>query len=218
VEQAATAIRKIAEAHRAYRRELPSLKGKDIRLALDEWNYWYGPNEYGELGTRYFLQDGLGAAAALHEMFRHSDLFFMANYAQTVNVIGAIKTTPFAAEMETTGLVLQLYRARFGVSPVDVAGDLRPLDVAAALSADGRALTLAVVNPTDEARPLRLDVAGRVLAGSGQKWVITGKDKWAHNRPGSPRGVDIRTEPVEGVVQGVEAGPLSVTLYSLWLR
>ena len=142
---------------------LPSLKGKDIRLALDEWNYWYGPNEYGELGTRYFLQDGLGAAAALHEMFRNSDLFFMANYAQTVNVIGAIKTTTTAAEMETTGLVQQLYRERFGVTPVALAGAPAPLDVAAALSADGRALTVAVVNPTDEARSLQLKLAGGTL-------------------------------------------------------
>ena len=218
VAQPVAAIRKIAEAHRAYRRDLPSLKGKDIRIALDEWNYWYGPNEYGELGTRYFLQDGLGAAAALHEMFRNSDLFFMANYAQTVNVIGAIKTTPTAAEMETTGLVQQLYRARFGVTPVEVTGDLRPLDVAAALSEDGRALTLAVVNPTEEAQRLRLRVAGGALAGSGQRWVIAGKDRWAHNRPGFPRGVDIRTEAVEGVGEGAEVGPLSVTLYSLWLR
>jgi alpha-N-arabinofuranosidase len=218
VEQAVTAIRRIAEAHRAYRRELPSLKGKDIRLALDEWNYWYGPNEYGELGTRYFLQDGLGAAAALHEMFRSSDLFFMANYAQTVNVIGAIKTTPTAAEMETTGLVQQLYRARFGVTPVEVAGDLKPLDVSAALTEDGRALTVAVVNPTGDRRPLRLKVAGRTLSGTGQKWIITGADKWAHNRPGAPRGVDIATETVEGASDGIEVGPLSVTLYSLWLR
>ncbi len=218
VEQAAVAIRTIADAHRAYRRDLPSLKGKDIRIALDEWNYWYGPNEYGELGTRYFLQDGLGAAAALHEMFRNSDLFFMANYAQTVNVIGAIKTTPTAAEMETTGLVQQLYRARFGVTPVDVTGDLRPLDAAAALSEDGRALTLGVVNPTDEAQRLRLKVTGGALAGSGQKWVITGKDRWAHNRPGVPRGVDITTEAVEGVTEAADVGPLSVTLYSLWLR
>jgi alpha-N-arabinofuranosidase len=218
VAQPVEAIRKIADAHRAYRRDLPSLKGKDVRLALDEWNYWYGPNEYGELGTRYFLQDGLGAAAALHEIFRNSDIFFMANYAQTVNVIGAIKTTPTAAEMETTGLVQQLYRARFGVTPVEVAGDLRPLDVAAALSADGRALTIGVVNPTDETRRLGLNVAGRALSGSGQKWVITGKDKWAHNRPGAPRGVDIATEPVDGIADGAEVGPLSVTLYSLWLR
>jgi alpha-N-arabinofuranosidase len=218
VAQPVEAIRKIADAHRAYRRDLPSLKGKDIRLALDEWNYWYGPNEYGELGTRYFLQDGLGAAAALHEIFRNSDLFFMANYAQTVNVIGAIKTTPTAAEMETTGLVQQLYRARFGVTPVEVAGDLRPLDVAAALSADGRTLTIGVVNPTDETRRIGLNVAGRALTGSGQRWVITGKDRWAHNRPGAPRGVDITTEPVEGIADAAEVGPLSVTLYSLWLR
>jgi alpha-N-arabinofuranosidase len=218
VKQPVTAIRAIADAHRAYRKELPSLKGKDIRLALDEWNYWYGPNEYGELGTRYFLQDGLGAAAALHEMFRNSDLFFMANYAQTVNVIGAIKTTATAAEMETTGLVQQLYRARFGVTPVEVAGDLGPLDVSAALSADGRALTVAVVNPTDEAHRLRLAVSGKALTGSGQKWVITGKDKWAHNRPGAPRGVDITTEGVEGAREAAVAGPLSVTLFSLWLR
>jgi alpha-N-arabinofuranosidase len=218
VAQPVAAIRAIAEAHRAYRRDLPSLKGKDIRLALDEWNYWYGPNEYGELGTRYFLQDGLGAAAALHEIFRNSDLFFMANYAQTVNVIGAIKTTATAAEMETTGLVSQLYRARFGTVPVEVAGDLGSLDVSAALTEDARALTVAVVNPTGEARRLRFSLAGRALAGSGQKWVITGKDKWAHNRPGAPRGVDITTEGVEGAAEAAEVGPLSVTLYSLWLR
>jgi len=135
-----------------------------------------------------------------------------------VNVIGAIKTTPTAAELETTGLVQKLYRARFGVTPIEVTGDLRPLDVAAALSEDGRALTLAVVNPTDEARSLRLKVAGGALAGSGQKWVLTGKDRWAHNRPGRPRGVDITTEAVEGVKDGADVGPLSVTLYSLWLR
>jgi len=197
VEQASAGIRRIAEAHRGYRRELPSLEGKDIRLALDEWNYWYGPNEYGELGTRYFLQDGLGAAAALHELFRNSDLFFMANYAQTVNVIGAIKTTKTEAEMETTGLVLKLYRERFGTTPVDVGAPPRPLDVAAALSDDGRTLTVAVVNPTEEGRRLRLQLAGgRGLSGTGQKWVLTGPSRWSHNRPGAPRQVDTGVRPL----------------------
>jgi hypothetical protein len=74
------------------------------------------------------------------------------------------------------------------------------------------------VNPTDEMRRIGLNVAGRALTGSGQKWVITGKDRWAHNRPGAPRGVDITTEPVEGIADTAEVGPLSVTLYSLWLR
>jgi alpha-N-arabinofuranosidase len=219
IEQATAGIRRIADAHRAYRRELPSLKGKDIKIALDEWNYWYGANEYGELGTQYFLQDGLGAAAALHELFRNSDIFFMANYAQTVNVIGAIKTTKTEAELETTGLVLKLYRERFGVTPVEVGSDLRPLDVSAALSADGRALTLAVVNPTEETRWLRLQLAGgRAFVGTGPKWVITGEGRFAHNRPGAPRQVDIRTEGVTGGGESAVAAPLSVTLYSLWLK
>ena len=71
------------------RRRSRRSRGKDIRIALDEWNYWYGPHVYGELGTRYFLKDALGIAAGLHEYARQSDIIFMANYAQTVNVIGA---------------------------------------------------------------------------------------------------------------------------------
>ena len=131
VAQTVDGIRKIADAHRGYRKDIPALKGKDIRIALDEWNFWYGGNEYGELGTRYFLQDGLGAAAALHEMFRNSDIYWMANYAQTVNVIGAIKTSKTDAEMETTGLVLAAYRRHFGTLPLKLhrrRGTARRLD------------------------------------------------------------------------------------------
>ncbi len=60
-------IKRIAGAHRTYRQTLPTLAGKDIRIALDEWNYWYGPHLYGELGTQYFLRDALGIVAGLHE-------------------------------------------------------------------------------------------------------------------------------------------------------
>ena len=55
------------------------------------------PHVYGELGTKYFLKDALGIAAGLHEYARQSDMIFMANYTQTVNVIGCIKTSKTAA-------------------------------------------------------------------------------------------------------------------------
>ena len=61
-------IERIADAHRRYRETIPALAGKNIRIALDEWNYWYGPHLYGELGTRYFLKDALGIAAGIHEV------------------------------------------------------------------------------------------------------------------------------------------------------
>ena len=47
---------------------IPALQDKDIPIALDEWNYWYGPHVYGELGTRYFLKDALGIAAGLQRI------------------------------------------------------------------------------------------------------------------------------------------------------
>lgn len=218
VRQISAKIREVAEAHRRYRKTIASLAGEDIRIAMDEWNYWYGPNEYGELGVRYFLQDALGIAVGLHEFFRNSDIYFMANYAQTVNVIGAIKTTRTEAEFETTGLVLKLYRERFGEIPVRVSGDFRPLDIAAALSGDHYILTVAVVNPANESRSLDLTLIGAEMTGRGQKWTLTGPNKWSHNAPGKARQVDIRTSSVMEIKGRLEVVPLSVTLYSWFLR
>jgi alpha-N-arabinofuranosidase len=215
VAQAVDAIRKVADAHRTYRKELASLGGKGIGVALDEWNYWYGPNEYGELGTRYFLKDGLGIAAGLHEMFRNSDVFYMANYAQTVNVIGAIKTTATDAEMEPTGLALALYRRHFGTVPVPVAGVPAPLDVVAAWTSDRTALTVAIVNPEPVARAVKLDVAGARPTGRGRAYVMTGDGPLAHNAPGQPRGVDVVEREAGRLAEPFEAAPLSVTLLVL---
>jgi len=218
VAQAVDGIRKVAEAHRAYRREVASLKGRDVRIALDEWNYWYGPNEYGELGTRYFLQDGLGIAAGLHELFRNSDLFYMANYAQTVNVIGAIKTTATAAEMEATGLALALYRRHFGSLPLAVEGVPAPLDVAAAWTADRSTLTVAAVNPGGKTRRLKLDLAGAALAGTARRFVMTGPDRWSHNAPGRARGVTIAESSLAEGGDALDVPPLSVVIHRLAVR
>jgi alpha-L-arabinofuranosidase len=215
VTQVPERIRRIAEAHRTYRREIEGLAARDIRIAFDEWNYWYGPNEYGELGVRYFLQDALGIAAGLHELFRQSDLFYMANYAQTVNVIGAIKTTPVDAGFEPTGLVLKLYRRHFGSIPVEVSLAHNALDAAAAWTEDRSALTVAVVNPTEEPHTLEIDLAGARLAGKGRRWVLTGPDRFAGNRPGKPREVDIRSETLDGIPERLQVDPLSVTLFRL---
>jgi alpha-N-arabinofuranosidase len=217
VAQSVANIRSVAEAHRGYRRKLGSLAGKDIRIAMDEWNYWYGGNDFGELGTRYYMQDALGIAAGLHEFFRNSDIYFMANYAQTVNVIGAIKTTPTQAELETTGLVLKLYRAHYGVTPVDVTGAPAPLDVTAAWSADKSALTVGVVNPTDHAETITLALKGAQLAGQGTIRTIANPDRFAHNDPGSPRVVDIREEPYRGNGE-LRVAPMSVTVFELKKR
>jgi alpha-N-arabinofuranosidase len=218
VQQIPANIKRIADAHRKLRAELPSLQGKDIRISLDEWNYWYGPHVFGELGTRYFLKDALGIAAGLHEYFRNSDIMFMANYAQTVNVIGCIKTTKTAADFDSTALPLMLYRRRFGTIPVAVEHQAAPLDISAALTEDRKALTVAVVNPTNAPAQMKLSLGSLKLAGPAQTWVIAGDDPLACNQPGEPRQVDIEEAGTADLAGVVSARPLSITLWKVALQ
>ncbi len=215
VRQLAECVRQKGEAHRRYRKTIPALKGKDIRIAMDEWNYWYGPEIYGQIGPRYFLKDALGVAAALHQFTRYTDIITMANYAQTVNVIGCIKTTKTAVAWATTGLPLKLYRRHYGQIPVAVTGDAMPLDVAAAWTKDRKALTIGVVNPMRDALTLAMTVKGAVLSGTGHLWRIAGTDPMAYNEPGRPPRVRIDQQACTGILKQIKVPPLSISLYVL---
>jgi alpha-N-arabinofuranosidase len=136
----------------------------------------------------------------------------MAQYAQTVNVIGCIKTTPTAAAFETTGLVLKLYRKEFGTTPVAVEGTPEPLDVSAALTADRKFLTLGVVNPTGETVTLPITWKGASPSGAYSGWVIAHDDPMAFNTPGEPPKVKIEEVAPERLPGGLQLKPYSVTL------
>ena len=211
-------VKRIADAHRRYRSEIGALAGRDVRIALDEYNYWYGPHLFGELGTRYFLKDALGIARGLHEIFRNSDLYFMANYAQTVNVIGAIKASKTDSAFATTGLVLKLYRERYGSIPVEVSGAPEPLDVAAALNEERTRLIVAVVNPTSQEISLDLKITGIDLAGEGTRWLLTGPHARAYNAPGGPTEVSILETPTGELAGPLRVPPMSVSLHALVTR
>lgn len=202
IEPMRAAIRKKAEGHRKVQDHLGLVGDKRVPIAMDEWNYWHREYKYGELGCPYDLADALGVAAGLHEYFRHTDIIHMAHYAQTVNVIGCIKTTKTEAFMDTTGLPLMLYRAHFGVTPVEVKidGQGRDLDVVAALSADGDLLTLAVINPRPKPATLRIEVAGQPLQGAGEQWLVAGADPRATNGVG-----ETKVAVQHGTVDGLES-------------
>ena len=215
ISQISDNIKRKVQFHQELREKLDTLKGKDIRIAMTEWNYWYGPHLFGELGTRYFHKDGLGIAKGLHEYFRHSDMIFMANYAQTVNVIGCIKTSKTAAAFETTGLVLKLYRQRFGTIPVEITGDAYPLDVSAAWRSDRKILTVAVVNPTENELELPMELKGAKLSGKARLWQIAHSDPMAYNEPGKEPKVTIKEKTGSKISRKLSLPPLSISLYEL---
>jgi alpha-N-arabinofuranosidase len=218
--QTVDAIRSRVEAHYSYREKIESLKGKGIRIALDEWNYWHRPYvyEYGELGCRYTLKDALGIATGLHEMIRSSDMIFMANYAQTVNVIGCIKTTKTEAAFATTGLSLKLYRNRFGTVPVAVTGNIKPVDAVAAWTEGRKAITVAIVNPTVHKYEIGLTVKDARLRGRGRLWQIAGPDPMAYNEPGKEPKVTIEKKSFSGNLDKLNVPAFSICLYKLPAR
>jgi len=213
--QLASDIDRIAQAHRYYRKSIPELAGRDIRIAMDEWNYWYGHYVYGELGVQYHLKDALGVARGLHAFFRNSDIYFMANYAQTVNVIGGIKTSRTAAILDTTGVVLKLYRNHFGTIPVLIAGRTGQLDVSAALTEDRKAVTIAIMNPTSTSDRLVVDWGPARIAGNATRWTITGPDPMAANVPGKAPNVVLREEEFIPGPSGLDVGAYSIAMYRL---
>jgi alpha-N-arabinofuranosidase len=207
-------IRRKAEFHRKMRNDLPALQGKDIRIAMTEWNYWYGPHQFGELGTRYFVKDALGIAAGLHEYARQSDIVGSAFYAQTVNVIGAIKTSRRNAAFDTTGLVLKLYRQKFGQVPVATQAS-GPIDAQAAWSLDRKTLTLGIVNASSQPARIPLTLTGAKLKATGTRWQIADSDPMAFNDPDQAPRVTIEEQPVSNFQQELSVAPCSITLYAL---
>ncbi|WP_165230821.1 alpha-L-arabinofuranosidase C-terminal domain-containing protein [Aquisphaera insulae] len=214
--QIAVEIRKKAEGERRAQERLGLAGEKRIPIAMDEWNYWGGDAAYGEAGCTYDLADALGIAAGLHEFFRNSDIISMAHYAQTVNVLGCIKTTKTTAFLDATALPLMLYRRRFGTIPVAVSGvpESEGLDVAAAWTADRRALTIGVVNASKQPRTIRLEVAGANPSSAGKSWVISGNDAGLKNSPGKPGLLAIAEQGLtfDG---SIEVAPLSIKLVQL---
>jgi alpha-N-arabinofuranosidase len=142
----------------------------------------------------------------------------MANYAQTVNVIGAIKTSRTDAVFDATGLALALYRQRFGSVPVAVTSSVGRLDVSAALTKDGKALTVGVVNPTRDADRLLFNIRPAVSATKGTMWVLTGDDPMSANVPGKPPNVTVTERTFSVDAAGLPVPAYSVVIFRFELR
>ena len=208
-------IHNILTAFRGYKSTLPIVDQRKIKVAFDEWNFWYGNYVYGELGTQYRLKDALGVAMGLHEFYRNSDIVELACFAQTVNVLGAIKTSRTAATLEGSGEVMALYRHQFGTIPIQITQPTADLDIAAAWTEDRRAITISIVNATSTARVVDMDFGKLAVKNAATQWEITGANPEVHNEPDGFPNV-IRATSKNVTYNGkLDAPAYSVALYRL---
>jgi len=191
-----------------------------VRLAIDEWGIvrdWNpapdGPG-VGPFEHSYPLGDGLASARALHELIRAADLVAMANWAQTVNVIGAIKANRNHAVLDSVGHLLALYRAQVGGSlvPVQLSSEA-PVDAVAALDPKSGRLSLALVNySATEGVAVSLKADAGTLPRTAQARRINGPSLTAINVPGQPETITIQALPPVDLGEPIRLPAHSITV------
>jgi alpha-N-arabinofuranosidase len=169
-----------------------------VRLSIDEWGIvreWNPAPDASGVGAYehyYCVGDAVAVARAMNEMLRSADVVGLGNWPQTVNVIGAIKTTRNHAAMDPVGHVLALYRARVNgvLAPISVSAGAT-VDAVAGLDANAGAVGVALVNfSPNQGASVTLSVKGLAKApSSSTAWRINGPSLTATNIPGQPEAV-----------------------------
>src|SRR5579875_3880061 len=205
-----------------YKKRFPELDRGKVKVFFDEWAYHFNADFKGCLAI----------ARTFHEFFRHSDFIEMAGFTMAMNWLDYDRTR---SVISAYGRVFQLYNEHFGRIPVAVSGsspvpppkypiggdqpkvntgsDTWPLDVSAALTADRKALVLAVVNATEEPRTLELTLAGFKRASRGRCWRLIAPALDARNTLGRPHEVIIREESFDAAATRLAAARASIALY-----
>jgi alpha-N-arabinofuranosidase len=216
----------MADCWEEYKARHPALRGGAVKVFFDEWAY-------------RFIQDHkacLAAARTLHEFFRHADFIDMAGYTMGTAWIDCDR---LSSCVSASGLLFRLYKRRFGRLPVPVSGnapvpppkfpvggnqpkrntgsDTWPLDVQAALTADRRRLTVAVVNATDTARRLRLSIGGARVAEKGASWKLESSGLEARNRAGKEPELRIAEGEFDASAPELEIAAYGIEIYEFRL-
>ncbi|MGZ8839775.1 MAG: alpha-L-arabinofuranosidase C-terminal domain-containing protein, partial [Candidatus Aminicenantales bacterium] len=136
--------------------------------------------------------------------------------AQTVNVIGAIKTSKTAAVLDSTGVILALYRHQFGTIPVTVGGAPEPLDVMACWKDETKSvLTLSIINPTKMPQTIKIDAGTLRLPKTAKLFLVAGDDPRACNVPGQLPAVTVLETESAPFGKKITVPPISVSLYHI---
>jgi len=221
----ATQVRSKYEHYQEYLKRIPELKTKPVPISLDEWAYTGTPPNSYRVVPAY--------AWAFHEMFRHSELYQLGGFTFATAMISENRTD---AVLSPTGLLFKLYREHFGTIPVVVSGDspqpkpiypaggdqptvnpgsdTYPLDVSAALSDDRKTLTVAVLNPSDSERQLKLSINGVKLSSQGHVWRMAPTSVDATITVGQKPGVEVEEQGLTSVPDAISVPPYSVNIYS----
>ncbi len=211
-------------------------RGSDHRplLAFTEWNcadltHQEMTPQWRPGHTQYRLLDALVCAAFLNVMQRQSDTVGLANFAQTINVVGALVVSQDEVIRESVFWPLWMQRHHSG--PVAVQSHLvgeqlecadrhggrrtiPALDISTTRAEDRSRLWISVVNrDPDRAHDLDVAVVGAQVSGQAQCCELTAATVLTRNSAQEPEAVSPRWRKVDLAEQGtVRLAPASYTV------
>lgn len=222
VHQMPDRVRTMVDAWEQYKQHFPKLNEGQVKVYFDEWAFGFEDN----------LKGALAIGATFHEFFRHTDFIDMAGFTMATGWLNFNRTQ---SQLSLKGRMFQLYQQRFGTIPVEVTGnsstpkpkypiggdqpsvntggDVYPLDISAALSADGKILSVAVVNGTESPHSFTLSLDGFTSKNVGRCWRFTGPKPDATNPLGQALQVSTTESVFDASSSSLAIAPISVEIY-----
>jgi alpha-N-arabinofuranosidase len=225
VRRGANYIHAVSEDWQLYKKDFPLVRD-NIKVSIDEWAFFAGG-----------LRGVLATSLMLHEMFRNTDFIVMGAYTTGMSWLSFNATEATYSEQ---GLMFLMYRKHFGTIPLEISGSspqpapkwpaggdqpsvtsgspTYPLDLSAALSADGRTLTVAAINATADAQNIEVGLTGFNPRGHGRLWRLTGPSLDSTNQVGKPPQVTVTESGFDATNGRLTVAPYSVELRSYTRR
>ena len=208
----------VADFSRWYR--FPS-RQDEIKISIDEWGIWEstGGGTYN-LDCRYTWRHALATASFLNVFHRQAKRVTMANWAQSVNVLGAILANDKGSIEQTVFYPLKYFRKYLGNSlmivestgiPMLEADEKLPaLDISSTYNDETKTTSVFIVNRSDKTVAANFDLEGEKVA-KGKFVQLTSVNEDALNVIGQNSVVDISDESVE-LSKGLKIEPLSISI------
>ena len=226
----ANIVRVKTEEWQGYMQRYPAISAKKIFLSIDEWAYFGG-----DFGRSPSLKQALAYGMVFNEMLRHTDSITMAAHTMGTSTLDFNQT---ASTLNGLGTGLQdvqqhISRHRAGSGggnapqpepKYSIGGDqpkqnsgspTYPLDVYAALSSDRRTLHVAVVNATESAQTLDLELAGAHATGPAKIVRLEGSGLDAANHAGKPAELAVMETTASEPAAETTVPPISVSIFSI---
>ncbi len=226
VRRPANRVKGTWEAWKVYEQRMPWLKNSDIKLVWDEW-----------VSGKRGLHGVLGTATVLNEIFRHTELFKMSAYTCAPC---ALTYNGTESGFKGIGLVFKLYANNFESIPVQVNGNspqkevkgtvgvdkpektsgsnTYPLDIMAAVSADGKKLTVSVINATYAPQNLKLSLLGGKFPMKISQRTIAGSGIEIENKVGEGFPITLNETTLTNFNGELTISPTTVNLFSFNLN